>query len=81
MSTNYTIVITQDGTLIFSGYFVVNNYIYPNIVGFYEDGNLNNILAPKGSIWSGNDNMFNTLANPFDGYGVNITTMSYYAGN
>ena len=80
MSTNYTIVITQDGTLIFSGYFVVDNTFSPNIIGFYEDGNATNILAPVGS-FGNNDNIFVSRYNAFDGNGVNITTMSYYAGD
>jgi hypothetical protein len=81
MSTNYTIVIKENDTLIFSGYFVVNNYMYPPIIiEFYEDGNLNNILAPVGS-WYDNNNVFQTLTHPFTQAGVNITTMSYYDGD
>ena len=75
MITNYTIVIKQDGTLIFSGYFVVDNTFSPNIIGFYEDGNATNILAPVGS-FGNNDNVFGSRYNPFDGNGVNITSMS-----
>ena len=75
------IVITLETTIIFTGFFVINNAVYPNIIGFYEDGDeTTNILAPVGS-YGGNNNVFNTLANPFTAMGVNITTMSYYAGD
>ena len=79
MSTNYTIVITQDRTLIFSGYFIVDNTASPNIIAFYEDGNATNILAPVGS-FGNNNNVFGSIYKPFIN-GVNITTMSYYAGD
>jgi hypothetical protein len=75
------ILITLETTIIFTGFFVVNNYAYPNIIGFYENGSeTTNILAPVGS-YGGNNNVFNTLTNPFTANGVNITTMSYYAGD
>jgi len=81
MSTNYTIVIKENDTLIFSGHFVVNNYMYPPIIiEFYEDGNETNILAPVGS-YGENNNIFVSITNPFTNNGVNITTMSYYDGD
>ncbi len=77
MSTNYTIVITQNDSTIFSGHFVVTNTL---IIEFYEDGNETNILAPTGS-YGGNNNVFGSITSPFNDNGVNITTMSYYLGN
>lgn len=74
---NYTIVITQNGITIFSGYFVVDHSV---IIECYENGNPNNILAPIGS-YGENNNMFGSVTNPFNDNGVNLTTMSYYAGN
>jgi len=79
ISTTYLIKITLTGTDIFNGSVVVDSTnLAPNIVGFYENGNVTNLLAPPGS-YGKNDNIFGTLTNPFDSYGVNITTMSYYA--
>jgi len=75
------LTITLDTTTIFNGFFVINNTVYPNIIGFYENGNeTTNILAPVGS-YGGNKNVFYTLTNPFGSNGVSITSMSYYAGN
>jgi hypothetical protein len=80
-STTYTIQITLNSTVIFNGYFIVDsNTAAPNILSFYENGNTANLLASPGS-YGNNDNTFGSLTNPFDSYGVNITTMSYYAGN
>jgi hypothetical protein len=84
----YKILITirLETNIIFNGFFVVDNYVYPNIIGFYEDvDETENILAPVGSYggesYGGNNNVFNTLTFPFDYRGVDITSMSYYAGN
>ena len=77
MST-YLISILLNGTPIFNGYFVVNNMNTPNIIGFYENNNPTNLLAPVGSFGL-NDNLFISLNQPFSSQGVNITTMSYYA--
>ena len=77
MSTNYTIVITQNDSTIFSGHFVVTN---TSIVEFYEDGSETNILAPTDS-YGGNNNVFGSITSPFSDNGVNLTTMSYYLGN
>lgn len=75
------ITITLDTTTIFNGFFVVNNHVLPNIIGFYENGDeTTNILAPVGS-YGGNFNTFNTLTSPFSDGGVSITTMSYYDGD
>jgi hypothetical protein len=52
----------------------------PNIIGFYENNNPANILAPVGSFGL-NDNLFISLNQPFSSQGVNITTMSYYASS
>lgn len=70
------IEITLDDSTVFSGFFVINNHVYPNIIGFYEDGNPKNILAPPGS--NGNDNVFRSLTQPFNEKGVTIKTMNYY---
>ena len=73
-------VITRNDVTIFNGFFVVNNYAYPNIIGFYEMPNDTiNILAPVNS-YRGNKNIFNTLTTPFIN-GVNITSMSFYDEN
>lgn len=77
MSGKYLIDILLNGDTIFNGYFLVNNEVTPNIIGFYENGNPTNILAPTGS-YGLNDNMFISLNNPFTSSGTNITTMSYY---
>ena len=79
MST-YMISILLNGTPIFNGYFVVNNMNTPNIIGFYENNNPTNLLAPVGSFGL-NDNLFISLNQPFSSQGVNITTMSYYASD
>jgi hypothetical protein len=68
--------ITLDDSTVFSGFFVINNHVHPNIIGFYEDGNPKNILASPGS--NGNDNVFRSLTHPFSEKGVTIKTMSYY---
>ena len=80
-STTYLFQITLTSTVIFNGSFLVDSTTAaPNIVGFYETGNVTNLLAPPGS-YGKNDNVFGSLLSPFDAFGVNITTMSYYAGN
>ena len=80
-STTYLLQIRLSSTLIFNGSVVVDSTnAAPNIVGFYENGNAANLLAPPGS-YGKNDNRFGSLSNPFDSYGVNITTMSYYTPN
>ena len=80
MSGTYDIQITLNGTIIFTGSFVVDITQLPNIIAFYEDGNPANILAPAGS-WIQSDNAFVSKSYPFSDNGVSITTMSYYAGN
>jgi hypothetical protein len=82
MSGVYFITITDFNTEIdvFKGSFIVDFNQTPNILAFYEDGNPNNILASVGS-YGGNDNVFISRLYPFSPNGVNITTMSYYAGN
>lgn len=82
MSGVYFITITEleNEVDVFKGSFVVDINQNPNIIAFYEDGNPNNILAPVGS-FGGNDNAFVSRLYPFSPNGVNITTMSYYAGN
>ena len=85
MSSTYyykvILTITLNSETIFDGFFVVNNHAYPNIIGFYENPNDTiNILAPVKS-FDNNDNVFNTLINPFQLNGVNITYMSYYDGD
>ena len=80
--TTFCINIRLENELIFNGTFLVDatSTSAPNIVAFYEDGNTSNLLAPPGS-YGNNNNTFVSLLNPFDSNGVNITTMSYYAGN
>jgi len=80
-STTYLLQITLTSTTVFNGSFLVDSTTAaPNIVGFYENGNVANLLAPPGS-YGKNNNTFGSLLNPFNAFGVNITTMSYYAGN
>jgi hypothetical protein len=78
----FCIKISLDGESIFNGTFLVItfNEAAPNIIGFYEDGNDTNLLAPPGS-FGNNDNEYISLSNPFNAFGVNITAMSYYAEN
>jgi hypothetical protein len=80
MSGTYSIIIRQGVTTIFKGSFVVDITQTPNIIAFYEEGNLSNILAPAGS-WINSDNAFVSRSYPFSPDGVSITTMSYYPGN
>jgi hypothetical protein len=80
MSGTYTIRITQGSTIIFTGYFIVDIALLPNIIAFYEDGNPTNILAPVGS-WLTSDNAFVSKSYGFSPNGVSITAMSYYGTN
>jgi hypothetical protein len=80
MSGTYTIRITQGSTIIFSGYFIVDIALLPNIIAFYENGNPANILAPVGS-WLTSDNAFVSKSYGFSPNGVSITAMSYYGTN
>jgi hypothetical protein len=82
MSGTYFITITDTyyGVNVFTGSFIVDFNQSPNIIAFYENGNPNNILANISS-YGNNDNIFVSRSYPFDNFGTNITTMSYYGGN